>query len=166
VQREIVAFGGGGAAAHGRAADPVDGTGWAELNCLHRVPASELRPGAAVGTPVDCEGCDRTELPSGLVSVRSTDVFDEETVPAGLRRRHRVADRVWGVLVVEDGEVSFHVDTSPPLEAVLRAGDRQPIPPLVPHEVELRGPVRFHVEFHRRPELGTGRDEPSGPDSC
>ena len=36
------------------------------------------------------------QLPDGLEHVRTTDVFDNTTVPAGLLRAHRVADGVWG----------------------------------------------------------------------
>jgi tellurite resistance-related uncharacterized protein len=133
--------------------ESADGEGWAELACLHRVPTVELPPGAGVGTTVDCPRCERAELPDGLERVRSTDLFDEHTVPAGLQRRHRVADGVWGVLRVQEGELGFHLDTTPRRDVVLRAGDCQPIPPMIPHEVELRGPVRFQVEFHRRPEV-------------
>ncbi|MCB0991196.1 MAG: DUF1971 domain-containing protein, partial [Acidimicrobiales bacterium] len=39
-------------------------------------------------------------LPDGLEHVRTTDIFDNDTVPAGLLRAHRVADGVWGRLVV------------------------------------------------------------------
>jgi tellurite resistance-related uncharacterized protein len=37
-------------------------------------------------------------LPDGLVLDRTTDEFDEHTVPAGLLRDHRVAAGVWGRL--------------------------------------------------------------------
>lgn len=40
------------------------------------------------------------QLPDGLVLIRTTDVFDNATVPASLLRAHRVADGVWGRLVV------------------------------------------------------------------
>lgn len=39
------------------------------------------------------------QLPNGLELARTTDVFDNDTVPAGLLRAHRVANGTWGRLV-------------------------------------------------------------------
>lgn len=107
------------------------------------------------------------ELPAGLQLSRRTPEFTERTVPAGLLAAHRVADGVWGRLVVQSGQLAFvfeapgsmPIDTSNADETacgevsgsrrVLRAGDHQVIPPGRPHHVELVGPVGFHVEFHR-----------------
>jgi tellurite resistance-related uncharacterized protein len=55
----------------------------------------------------------RTRLPDGLEHVRTTDVFDNGTVPAGLLRAHRVADGAWGRLVVHSGTVTFVFDDQP-----------------------------------------------------
>ncbi len=87
-------------------------------------------------------------LPDGLVLTRTTDVFDEHTVPAGLLRNHRVAAGVWGRLVVNEGSVGFRFeDDGQPLR--VNSGEWVVIPPQRPHRVELDGPVRFAVEFHR-----------------
>ena len=53
---------------------------------------------------------DLPQLPEGLVHVRTTDVFDEQSHPAGLRRAHRVADGVWARLVVHTGGLTFVFD--------------------------------------------------------
>ncbi len=89
------------------------------------------------------------ELPDGLTLQRTTATFDQHTTPAGLRRAHRVADGVWGRLVVESGSVGFVFDDEPDEVRALAAGDHQIIPPSVLHHVVLDGPVRFAVEFHR-----------------
>ena len=54
-----------------------------------------------------------TTMPDGLELVRTTDVFDQDSVPAGLLRAHRVADGVWGRLVVHSGAVTFVFDDEP-----------------------------------------------------
>lgn len=103
----------------------------------------------------DCASADRAgdrsllgRLPDGLELARTTDVFDQESVPAGLRRAHRVATGVWGRLVVHEGSIGFRFeDDDQPLRA--NAGEWIVIPPDRPHHVELIGPVRFAVEFHR-----------------
>lgn len=98
----------------------------------------------------------RPVLPEGLHHVRTTDVFDESTVPAGLLCAHRVADGVWGRLVVHTGSVTFVFDDHPDDPLTLDAGDAMVIPPARQHHVELGGPATFAVEFHREP----GADSP------
>lgn len=89
-------------------------------------------------------------LPDGLTLARTTDEFDEETVPAGLRRAHRVATGVWGRLQVRAGSLRFVWEDGRPDEAVdLDAGDSLVIPPDTPHRVEPGPGARFAVEFHR-----------------
>lgn len=90
-------------------------------------------------------------LPDGLELTRTTAVFDESTVPAGLLRAHQVATRVWGRLVVREGETGFVFEDEPEVVRRLRAGESVVIPPERPHHVHLVGPVRFVVEFYRAP---------------
>jgi len=135
----------------------------AELSCLHsqhvrHQPPFRLAPWVGddvaraerVGSALDCPLCERAELPAGVSVVRKTEVWDEETMPAGLRRAHRVAAGVWGRLHVEEGQVRFRARTSPAIDLVLGAGDTQSIPPEVDHEVEPQGQLRFFIEFLRR----------------
>ena len=91
---------------------------------------------------------DAPTLPADAVLVRVTDEFEASTVPRALRRSHRVAPGVWGVLVVRDGSLRLVWERVHDV-CVLSAGDRQVIPPDVEHHVEVDGPVRFVVEFHR-----------------
>ena len=89
-----------------------------------------------------------SELPGGLELARTTDVFDEDSVPAGLARAHRVAEGVWGRLVVHDGSIGFRFEDDDRL-LIAAVGEPIVIPPARRHHVEPIGPVRFVVEFHR-----------------
>jgi tellurite resistance-related uncharacterized protein len=133
----------------------------AELDCLHGQhvrhkpplwprPWVETEAGRAehVGTELDCPRCDRAELPEGLVVARTAGPFTEETLPAALRRDHLVAARTWGLLRVLEGELDLVLGT--PVHLV--AGDEHPIPPGVPHQVRISGPVRLAVDFLVPPE--------------
>ena len=100
-----------------------------------------------VGRALDCPLCDRAEPPAGLQVVRTAGPFDEATVPPGLLRDHRVAERTWARLRVLDGTLRFSMATEPPVARMLHAPDEQAIPPTVTHAVALVGPVRFVVEF-------------------
>lgn len=91
-------------------------------------------------------------LPDGLEYVRTTPVFDNDTVPKGLLRAHQVAENVWGRLVVHTGTVVYVFEDRPEEPRVVRAGEHQVIPPKERHHIELDGPATFAVEFYRRPE--------------
>jgi tellurite resistance-related uncharacterized protein len=144
---------------------PDDAGDWvAELSCLHGQhvrhrppfwdrPWVETEDGrlGRVGSEIDCPLCDRAELPDGLELVRTAGPFDETTLPAGLRRDHRVGERTWGLLRILDGSIEFAMATTPPVAADLRAGDTQAIPPGVTHAVHPRGPTRLQVVLLARP---------------
>jgi len=124
-----------------------------------------------LGKPLNCPLCDRCELPQGLRRVRASAVWDERTMPAGLRRAHRVAAGTWGRIVVQAGRLRFVAATTPTLDVELEAGSTQGIPPEVTHEVEPLGAVRFSVEFlavDRTESAGTqvGGPVPEGDPAC
>ena len=132
----------------------------AHLSCLHRQHVRHRPPfydrpwvttaegrAARVGTSLDCPLCDRAELPDGLSVRRTVGPFDADTVPAGLRRDHRLADRTWGVVRVLEGRARLTLDTTPPIERRLGPGDRQALPPGVTHAVHVDGPVALAVDI-------------------
>ncbi len=109
------------------------------------------------------DGMDRPlALPAGLVHARTTDVFDEVNHPAGLRRAHRVADGVWGRLVVHSGTLTFTFEDEPAEPLTVGPGGDVVIPPARLHHIEIDGPVTFVVEFHRQPAAD---EVPSGNES-
>ena len=141
----------------------------AELSCLHgqhvrhRPPfqerewvESDAGRAAHVGAAIDCPLCDRAELPDGLVVARTAGPFDEQSLPAGLRRAHRVAERTWGYLRVLTGGLFFELGTDPPRRLRLQAPAAQPIPPAVPHAVTPDGAVELAVDFLVRPQTPGG----------
>ncbi len=107
-----------------------------------------------VGSALDCPLCDRAELPGGLQVIRTTPTWDEATMPAALRRAHRVAAGGWGRLQVQEGRIRFRADTQPPLDTEVEASASQLIPPETDHDVEPQGHVRFFVEFLGPPPGG------------
>jgi tellurite resistance-related uncharacterized protein len=107
------------------------------------------------------------ELPDGLQHVRTTDTFDQDHHPAGLRRAHRVAEGVWARLVVHTGALTFVFEDDPDHVVDVAAGASQVIPPGRLHHVGIAGPVTFELEFHRerdRTPLDSG-SESSGLDA-
>lgn len=101
-------------------------------------------------------------IPDGFILARTTGEFDNDTVPAGLLKAHRVADSVWGRLVVRSGSVGFVFEDNHGAETMVHAGETMVIPPGRLHHVELDGPATFLVEFYRRPTDGDGGRESTG----
>jgi tellurite resistance-related uncharacterized protein len=89
-------------------------------------------------------------LPSGLEPYRRTPVFDQDTLPAGLKREHRTKAGVWGLIHVVEGRMLYRI-LAPREEHVMSPGTPGIVMPEQPHEVKPLGEVRFFVEFHRGP---------------
>jgi truncated hemoglobin YjbI/tellurite resistance-related uncharacterized protein len=90
-------------------------------------------------------------LPEGLTQYSRTLSFDETSIPAALLKTHSTKAGVWGRIEVEAGELAYRV-TDPrrsPRELVLTPGSPGVVEPQIEHEVEPKGPVRFHVAFYR-----------------
>jgi tellurite resistance-related uncharacterized protein len=85
--------------------------------------------------------------PAALTPYKITPVFDENTLPAGLRREHRTKAGVWGVIRVLDGRLRYNV-LEPASETVLEPGSPGLVLPDQPHRVEPIGAVRMQVEFY------------------
>ncbi|MCY3802045.1 MAG: DUF1971 domain-containing protein [Chloroflexi bacterium] len=75
-------------------------------------------------------------------------MFDEDTIPDALRRKHALAADRWGVLHVLEGSLRF-VDLESCDERLVSAPDRLTINPEVPHRVEVDGSVRCRIDFFR-----------------
>lgn len=81
---------------------------------------------------------------------RSTPIFDEDTLPAALRREHRTKPGIWGVVRVLEGELKLsYVD--PPIVAILSPHSPGLLLPDQPRLVEPIGRMRMQVEFYDQP---------------
>jgi tellurite resistance-related uncharacterized protein len=94
-----------------------------------------------------------TAPPLSPAPYRSTPVFDENSLPAGLRREHRTKVGVWGVIRVLEGRLRYEV-LDPVSETILEPGHPGLVLPDVPHRVEPLGAMRMQVEFYdQKPDL-------------
>ena len=86
---------------------------------------------------------------------KRTPVFDENTLPAGLRREHRTEPGVWGIIRALEGRLRYQV-LDPASETILEPGHPGLMQPDEPHRVEPLGPMRMQVEFYNQlPEFRT-----------
>ena len=91
-------------------------------------------------------------LPQGLHSYRRTPSFTESTVPTGLLGEHATRAGVWGLIRVEEGQLSYEVTDSrcePSQRIVTPFTEPGVVEPTIVHRVRPIGSVRFHVEFFR-----------------
>ena len=91
-----------------------------------------------------------SELPSGLVRYKATEVFTRSTVPSALLDAHHIKKGIWGLLRVLRGRVRYCLDADRREVLVVEAGGAAVIAPEVQHHVELLDDdTAFLVEFHR-----------------
>lgn len=88
-------------------------------------------------------------LPSGTNCYRHLGPFNEVSIPRGLLAEHRLKPDVWAVLAVEAGAIMFVWDDKERDRCKLVAGDEFVVPPREQHHLELVGPVRLSIAFHR-----------------
>jgi tellurite resistance-related uncharacterized protein len=89
------------------------------------------------------------DLPSDVAPYKRTPVFDQDTVPAGLRHEHRTKPGVWALIQVVEGRLRYRIAGTPG-EQILSPGVNGVVQPEQRHEVEPIGKVRFFVEFYAR----------------
>lgn len=85
---------------------------------------------------------------------KSTPIFDQDTLPAGLRKEHRTKAGVWGVIRVLEGRLRYRI-VEPASETTLDADHPGRVLPDQPHFVEPLGAIRMQVDFYDR--------DPDGP---
>lgn len=78
---------------------------------------------------------------------KSTPVFDENTLPAGLRREHRTKAGVWGVIRVLEGRLRYRI-LNPLSETILDCDRPGLVQPEQPHLVEPLGAMQMQVDFY------------------
>ena len=83
-----------------------------------------------------------------IAPYRSTPIFDEATIPAGLRRDHSTKAGVWGLIRILEGRL--RVDYESGASRILSEGETGLIQPEEKHRVEPLGRVRMQVDFYDR----------------
>ena len=100
----------------------------------------------------------RSTLPDDVVAYKRTAIFDQNSIPAGLRRQHATREGTWALVVVLEGRLILRfLDGGP--ERLLDAQTPGVIEPQQPHEVAPAGPVSFFVEFYDRAHASAERAE-------
>ena len=95
-------------------------------------------------------------LPADVRAYQRTKEFYEQSVPAGLRRRHSTKPGVWGRIRVLEGVLLYRILEPELEEQRLTPGRDGIVEPEIHHEVAPQGQVRFFVEFLKVPDAENG----------
>ena len=85
----------------------------------------------------------------GRSPYRTTPVFDQDSLPAALRREHRTKAGVWGVIRVLEGRI--RLEWADGRSETLEAFSPGLIRPEEPHWVTPLGSARMQVDFYDGP---------------
>ncbi len=88
------------------------------------------------------------ELPQNVVAYARSPEFDQNTLPAALRREHSTKAGTWALIHVLEGRLIYRI-YEPSEEVVLEPGRPGVVRPEQLHEVEpAEMPLRMFVEFY------------------
>lgn len=104
-----------------------------------------------LGHKLDCVCCDRFEMPASAECYRCTPVFDQDSVPVGLRREHKTRTGVWAMIEVLEGRLRYVVPMLA-MDCVLTPAVPGVVVPEAEHYIEPRGRVRFQLAMYRSPQ--------------
>ena len=88
-------------------------------------------------------------LPEGVSAYARTATFSAQSIPGKLRKSHRTKAGTWAKIVILEGRLRYRILEPEVRELELSPGCPGVVEPLVAHEVEAVGDVRFYVEFYR-----------------
>lgn len=90
-------------------------------------------------------------IPDSVAHYKSTPIFTETSIPAALQRSHTTAAGVWGRITIVEGSLLYRITdpSAAPEEILLTPEQPGVVEPQIEHEVQVVGPVRFQVDFHR-----------------
>lgn len=90
-------------------------------------------------------------IPANAAHYKSTAVFTEDSTPAAIQRGHTTAAGVWGRIRILEGSLLYRITDARVTaeEVLLTPGQDGVVEPQIEHEVQLVGPVRFQLDFHR-----------------
>ena len=90
-------------------------------------------------------------LPIHVKPYKRTPIFDQDSIPDGLRKNHSTKSNVWGLITIIKGELEYHI-TQDEHELIL-LDESQPgvVEPEVKHFIKPVGDVQLYVEFYKYP---------------
>lgn len=98
------------------------------------------------------------ELPSGALLVDLSARYNHDTIPRSLARFLPAPRGCWARVVVEKGGLELAFPGGTPSQR-LDSMDAGIVPPGTPFKIApTEKPLRFQIEYYRKPRLGDGED--------
>lgn len=88
-------------------------------------------------------------LPENIELQNRTSDFDQQSAPKGIQGLHTTAEGVWGKIVVSEGSLTYRIFEPELEERILNSEHYGVVAPQLAHQLEIDGPVIFHIEFYR-----------------
>ncbi len=88
-------------------------------------------------------------LPSGVAYYARSAEFSDQSIPENLLDSHRTKTMTWANIVVTQGRILYRILEPQIEEHQLSPNRTGVVEPQVPHELEVMGDVRFHLDFYR-----------------
>jgi tellurite resistance-related uncharacterized protein len=88
------------------------------------------------------------DLPPDVQAYSRSPEFNQDTLPAALRKQHSTKAGTWALIHVLEGKLTYRI-YEPPSETVLEPGKPGVVQPEQLHEVApASAPMRMYVEFY------------------
>lgn len=88
------------------------------------------------------------DLPSDVEAYSRSPEFNQDTLPAAIRKQHSTKAGTWALIQVLEGHHTYRI-YNPPNETVLEPGKPGVVRPEQSHEVAPAStPMRMYVEFY------------------
>lgn len=88
------------------------------------------------------------DLPADVEAYSRSPEFDQDTLPAALRKQHSTKAGTWALIHVLEGKLTYRI-YEPPSETVLEPGKPGVVRPEQLHDVAPAStPMRMYVEFY------------------
>ncbi|WP_051504016.1 DUF1971 domain-containing protein [Sphingomonas jaspsi] len=88
-------------------------------------------------------------LPPAAVCYKVIGPFDDQTLPGGLTREHRLKPGVWAVIDLSCGNLHFTWDDGEGGDQLLVGPRRFVIPPEIPHYISALCDISLTISFFR-----------------
>lgn len=89
------------------------------------------------------------DIPRELKAYWKSEIFNEETIPEGLKKDHQTAENVWAEIHILKGSLTYVIQEPEHEEIELSLTKVGIIEPHVRHHVIPKSGVRFYVEFYK-----------------
>ena len=88
------------------------------------------------------------QIPAEVSPYKRTPEFSETSLPKGLTKAHDTKAGTWALINVLEGELIYRILEPTFEEHLLNVMTPGVVEPMIKHEVEPKGKVRFFVEFY------------------